>query len=291
MKIVHQTYYNPQAITEVNPQEILIQGFSRINSMIKYLKEMNSDILEKYILELEKLFTQEIKDYRIDEQIINLDNLTQDFIFLNEYPNLIKLIFSSSCKRLQLTNDFQNKQEKWKVSLLNEMGTRFHISFLRVKALVNILGREEGISLWKKFVEKVTIDRIQNLKKEIFKPINEKFSDEELDNWGKIGSQDFSVVIYDENKAYMKTNRCVVHEAFKEFNDMELAYLSYCYTGSVEDKYNNRIWRRKTPITLFQNNSFCIEFFYNHNIYPKAEPPTITEAAKISENDLHNSNL
>ncbi|MFW9924513.1 MAG: hypothetical protein ACFFDW_14615 [Candidatus Thorarchaeota archaeon] len=283
MKVNHQSYYNPKAIIESDPVEIITQGFIRINSVLKYLDEKNSSILEDYTLNLEKIFTKEAGDFQVKKIQFDLESLTTDFVLLNRFPRLKELVFLSMCKRLNLPKDYQKGQNKTKIILLNEMQARFHISFYRVRSFVDIMGREKGIEYWKKYVFDTMTEYTQNLEKEIFKPIKEKFSDIELENWGKIGSQDFTVVIYDENKAYMKINRCIVHEAFKEFNDSELSYLSYCYTGSVEDRMNNQTWRRKTPITLFQDRGFCIEFFYNNSVYPDAEPPSLETAIKETE--------
>ena len=81
-----------------------------------------------------------------------------------------------------------------------------------------------------------------------------------------------TIVKYDDYKVALRFDRCPVYEATKHLEDPEIAYLSWCWTGYPEEKLNKRIRRKRTPQTLHESD-YCIEFYWNNEVHPDAEPP------------------
>jgi hypothetical protein len=63
-------------------------------------------------------------------------------------------------------------------------------------------------------------------------------------------TSDLSLFIFDDYKVLLKADRCGVHEAVKHFEDQEIMSLSYCWTGFVEDSFNQGSRRRRNTQIL-----------------------------------------
>jgi len=95
-------------------------------------------------------------------------------------------------------------------------------------------------------------------------------------------TSDFTLFIFDDYKVLLKVDKCGVHEAVKHLEDQEIAFLSYCWTGFVEDTLNKRSRRRRTTQTLHLSD-FCDEFYWDNNVHPDAKQPPLDELMKLIE--------
>jgi hypothetical protein len=71
----------------------------------------------------------------------------------------------------------------------------------------------------------------------------------------------------------------------KHLEDREVAYLSYCWTGYPEQELNKKARRKNTPQTLYQSD-YCVEFFWNNDVHPNAEPPSTEFWNKVAESKV-----
>ena len=113
-----------------------------------------------------------------------------------------------------------------------------------------------------------------------------QFIDNRLEIASSSEGSNSTVVVYDDYRLLEKIERCMCHESYKHLNDPEFAYLSYCYIGDVADrrcKGLRRIRRRRTQTLYFDD--FCDEFFWDDDMYPDAEQPSLEFMRKLGKED------
>lgn len=257
----------------INPVDVITENCSRLDYVLRYLSQLKPKRVNDYTIELERTLRKDIKEFQIDYSTINLDELLKEREYLNRYPELRELMIQFVFKQLNLPENYQPNSEEVEVSLMDWLRSSNVFRYYRVKAIVDIMDREEGIQLWKDMVYRATQDALKTSDEECHPPIKEI-----AEGWmkeGETGDGNFelTVVSYDDHKVALRFDRCPVYESVKHLEDREVAYLSYCWTGQPEQELNKKARRKKTPQTLYQSD-YCVEFYWNNDIHPDAKPPS-----------------
>lgn len=257
----------------INPVDVINENCRRLDYVLRYLSQLKPKRVNDYVFALEKRLLENIKDFHINHSILAIDDALKDCEFLNRYSDLRELMIQFVFNELNLPADYQPISEEVEVSLMNWLRASNVFRYHRVKAIVDIMDRKEGISLWKDMVYRATQDSLKSSDEECHPPIKEI-----TEGWlkeGETGESNFelTVVSFDDHKVALRFDRCPVYDSVKHLEDREIAYLSYCWTGYPEQELNKKARRKKTPQTLYQSN-YCVEFYWNNDVHPEAQPPT-----------------
>ncbi|TFH04959.1 MAG: hypothetical protein E4H14_13665 [Candidatus Thorarchaeota archaeon] len=257
----------------VNPIDVIIENCNRLNYVIRYLSQLKPKRVNDYAIALEKRLRDDIKDFQIDHSNLDISELLKDCEYLDRFPELLEVMIQFVFYELKLPKDFRLESEEVEVTLMAWLRSTNIFRYHRVKAIVDIMEREEGIQLWKDMVYRATQDSLKSKDEECHPPIKEI-----TEGWikeGETGESNFelTVVSYDDHKVALRFDKCPVYDSVKHLEDREIAYLSYCWTGYPEEELNKKARRKKTPQTLYQSD-YCVEFYWNNDVHPDAEPPT-----------------
>ncbi|MGY5880217.1 MAG: hypothetical protein RTV31_08200 [Candidatus Thorarchaeota archaeon] len=257
----------------INPVDVISENCSRLEFVLRYLSQLKPKRVNDYTIALEKRLQDDIKGFRIDYSALNFDEILKDREYLNRYPDLRELMIQYVFNELKLQEEYQPSSEEVEVSLMDWLRSSNVFRYHRVKAIVDIMDREEGIQLWKDMVYRATQDSLKSSDEECHPPIKEI-----TEGWmkeGETGESNFelTVVSYDDHKVALRFDRCPVFDSVKHLEDREVAYLSYCWTGYPEQELNKKARRKNTPQTLYQSN-YCVEFYWNNDVHPDAQPPS-----------------
>ena len=283
MEIRSYKAYHPNSKMSINPKETIRRNFFTINIVLKYIEQLNSPVIDNYISALKKRLADNIGNYRFNVAIFDIEKIAREFNFINIHHDLQELVALFTCKYLSISNGFDPKEEEIQGLTLNWLRAQFILQYHRTGAFVDIMERDEGIQLWKNIVYSATTDALEKKEGEIHPPIREI-----TEMWIKRGEEnenntsDFTLFIFDDYKVLLKVDKCGVHEAVKHLEDQEIAFLSYCWTGFVEDTLNKRSRRRRTTQTLHLSD-FCDEFYWDNDVHPNAKQPTLDEMTKLIE--------
>ncbi len=256
-----------------NPVDVISENCSRLDFVLKYLNQLKPKRVNDYTLALEKRLQEDIKDFHIDYLEIDIDEILKDREFLNRYPDLRELMIQFVFNELKLPENYKPESEEVEVALMDWLRSSNVFRYHRVKAIIDIMDRDEGILLWKDMVYRATQDSLKASEEESHPPIKEI-----TEGWMKHGEAresnfELTVVSYDDHKVALKFDRCPVFDSVKHLEDREVAYLSYCWTGAPEQELNKKARRKNTPQTLYQSN-YCVEFYWNNEVHPDAQPPS-----------------
>jgi len=257
----------------INPLDVVTENCTRLDTVLRYMSQLRPKRVTDYVHALEKRLSKEIGSFNIDDTNLDLDEKLKSLEFLSRYCDLKKLIVLFSLNTMNLPVDHVPESGETEVGLLDWLKATNVFRYHRVKAIIDIMDRAEGIQLWKDLVYRATEDAIRSSDEEIHPPIKEI-----TEGWmkeGETGQSNFelTVVSYDEYKVALRFDRCPVFDSVKHLEDREIAYLSYCWTGESEKELNKKSRRKLTPQTLYQAD-YCIEFYWDNDVHPNAKPPS-----------------
>jgi len=275
---------NPDAIMKPDLGESIHQALELTNRVIGYVANTKAEIKEEYISKLKERLTQAVKDYDIATAPFNLEEFSKELKYLNTQPDLQNLTLRFVCKQIELPMDFQPGSEQVQVTRLNRAKSIERISYHRAKACADVLGDEEGIQLWKAVIaqllkddkakaEKARQERLEQSQEappEVTLDLHKKVN---IEFWSEVEIADFTGVIIDENRHLYRFDKCLTHEALKDLNDPDFAYLCSCYYGDAEGYNTGRIFHMRRTQTL-HHGDFCDELYWDTRIYQNPEQPS-----------------
>ncbi|MFX0067166.1 MAG: L-2-amino-thiazoline-4-carboxylic acid hydrolase [Candidatus Hermodarchaeota archaeon] len=289
MKVETYKVYNPNAIVEINLSDEIKRAFTRTDQIINLIGEINPEITKKYLSAVKKRLTEIVKDFSMDTSAFDLNEMNNDLKNLKNHLDLQILILQFLSKQLDLPKDFQLGSEKIEVLSLNYIKSFRRLSYYYVKAFADVLGNEQGTQLWKKVValqlkdarikyEKARQEKIEQDKED---PTTLEMGEQQIKAWTKIGLGNFTVAIFDDNKILYRFDSCLTHEALKDLNDPDFAYLCSCYQSDVEGyNYKNPYLRRTQTL---HHGDFCDELYWDPRVYNDPEQPSLEFTRKLGE--------
>ncbi|MHA2314826.1 MAG: hypothetical protein ACXACF_06010 [Candidatus Hermodarchaeia archaeon] len=267
----------PEKKIRVHPFRVVQESIINTVKILKILGEIKPEIEEDYIVSLEKRLQNEIKDYRVDSSKFSLEATQLDSPVLSKFENLVQLVVQYTCKHLDLPSMYILENKEIETTSLNRLKATERLPYHRVKALTEILGKEEGVSLWKEILNQTLIeerhetDQISKKQKTISAA---KASQLNIKYWSDLGLADFTVAILDEHKVLYRFDRCLVPEALKDFNDPDIAYLATCYIGDTPE-YNKGRYRKLRRTQTLHHCEFCDELYWDSDVHTNPEQPSL----------------
>ncbi|MHA1480089.1 MAG: hypothetical protein ACTSQZ_01525 [Candidatus Thorarchaeota archaeon] len=271
---------NPKAIMKLNIYERLLEALVATDAILRYVEGLKPKIVDDYISKLEKRLGHELKDYSIHIEIPS-ENLAK-LIHLNQYPELLKLVVNYVSKELGLNSEHPPESDGIEVHSLNHVKALERLSYHTAKSFADLLGDEEAIPFWKQIVaKKLEEQRVDYEKRELEReergdsiPTMSEGREGAIKRWTEMGLADFTVAMLDDNNVLYRFDKCLTHEALKDLDDRDWAYLCSCYTGDAPE-YNSfgRQYMRRTQ-TLHHGN-FCDELYWMKDIHTDPKQPTL----------------
>jgi hypothetical protein len=294
MKIETYKVCNPNLRVEINLNETLQQYFARTDQIIKHLREIRPEIVPKYLLALKRRLTDVVKDFSIVTSSFDLKEMTKNLTVLKDHQDLQNQILQVTAKHLELPTGFQPGSETIEITSLSRVKSLEKLAYHRVKACAEVLGDEQGIQLWKEVTGRLIEDdrleyerAVQEMTKQGKKfPSSAEMKERNIQYWTKIGLADFTVATLDADMTLYRFDRCLTHEALKDLDDPDFAYLCSCYIGDAEGyNFKSRFQYLRRTQTL-HHGDFCDELYWNPLVYTDPEQPSLEFTRKLGRESL-----
>ena len=290
MKVENHKAYNPNNRVKVSPQETIGRCFKWTDHMLRYLDEFRPDVTSRYVLALNGRLQDAVGGFRVAPPSFDTEEMMQGLPHLGNHSDLQDLIIRVICKHLDLPSHHKPGPEEIEVTSLNDAKAARRISYHRVKTLVDLLGREEGIPLYKEMVNWILVaervKRERNRKERPEKGEKEISSAENVERavkaWTDYGLADFTVAVIDEHMVLYRFDSCLTHEALKDFNDPDIAYLASCYVGDAEEFNTGRARHMRRTQTL-HHGDFCDELYWDADFHADPEQPSLEFTRKLGK--------
>jgi hypothetical protein len=281
MKEKYYKCYNAESIVEFDPVERMKNHIKRTDSIITNLKKIRKDILANYIEAFSKRLIVEIKEYNIDSSSL-ITEIKNELRFVKTDEKLTKLVIRYMAKEMEIPDSSKIESKEAKFKILSWTKAFERLSYFRVKAFTDILGKEKGIELYTELLGLYVKEMKENSK------INEKHTvksrnEGAVKRWCEEGIADFTFTFIDDNQVLYRFDKCITHEALKDLNDPDIAYIASCYMGDIKEWNEGDIIHLKRTQTL-HHGDFCDELYYDTRVHKKPpKQPTLEFSKSIGK--------
>ncbi|MFW9871413.1 MAG: L-2-amino-thiazoline-4-carboxylic acid hydrolase [Candidatus Thorarchaeota archaeon] len=237
MKFVRTGKYREDTLersVEINSLDEARGRFKRMNYLLGFVKVQKPEDFPEYVLNLISKYDSLLKDERKISNPLDLDELVSDNPNLKEHLELAIVVLNYFRQILQLPTE--SKLGKIEVVNRNYFRSFSHISYPNLLVLTETIGRDEAISLYKRFVTHYTLEN-RDPNRETIDDLETLFAKR---TEPKEVPSDWEIVhtMLADGKYAFRNDNCVFLNAIGEdLPDSELKYYVCCY-GDYE-KFRN----------------------------------------------------
>jgi hypothetical protein len=282
MQIRNFKGFNSEVKVHINPSSKVEQEFRLTDLVLQYLQTNQPSIVPEYIQALKKRLVEDIADFHIKLSLFDLNSVRKDLTVLGDYTELQELVVQFTCKNLEISTENQVRSNETEILSINRVKAQEVLSYYRVKALVDILGVEQAVPLWKEIVDFRIISEREKRQTNLENLSMKDNLEQAVGIWTKIGMADFTRAIFDENKYLFRFDSCFTHEVLKDFNDPDIAYLATCYIGDAEEFNKGKTVKLRRTQTL-HHGDFCDELYWNSTVHKDVEQPSLEFTKKLGK--------
>lgn len=286
MKVQTYNCYNESAEGLISPIKSIKTAFNKTNIFLTTLSKLHPSLLANYAQHLEKRINQYINNSSCDLSVYDISSLSKDYPTINQFPELLKTILNYVIHTLALPGNYNGEDKEISLLYFNSVKIIDQLSYFRVKSLIELLGMDEGASLYKKIVVNFVKDMRKGFSDDLSLDPKElsvvERNQNAVNHWCKVGLANFTVGVFDDYKVICRFDKCMIPEILNEFNDSEVAYLASCFLGDSETFNDNQIIHMRRTQTL-HHGEFCDEFYWNNIIHRDAEQPSLNFTAGLDK--------
>jgi len=277
MKVETHSVYNPDKKILIDPQENIRAGFKWANDILRHLDDIRPGMTSRYVVALKERLLDAVIGFRVDPRSFDTEEMSQGLSHLGDHPDLRDLIVCFICKHLDLPAGYTSGPGEVEVSSLNDARAGRRLSYHRVKALVDLLGSEEGVPLYKEIVARILL--AGRVERERLEEGEEEISAVEhkgraVKAWTDYGLADFTAAVLDDHRVLYRFDSCLTHEALKDLDDPDIAYLASCYVADAEE-FNTGKARHMRRTQTLHHGDFCDELYWDADFHTDPEQPSL----------------
>jgi hypothetical protein len=251
---------------DINPKEQAPQFvLNRLNFLIGFIRERSPDNIDAFTKNLEKQYQKLTKTDYIKENSADLSDLLAGFENLADYTSLTNAAMNYYFQVLDFSDE-----SAWDEDIV-VVNRNYHQAFLHPRyynllTLIETVGREEAISLWKRFfTEFVIYDRIP--RETPFVDLETMFA-ERMAAIDEDNPPDWVMIrgMIAEGKYAYRNDNCFWVESLDDLPDPEIKYYVCCY-GDYEGArdYDEHIVLTMEH-TIAQGDPYCSRVMHDTRV-------------------------
>lgn len=282
MQIKELNYYNPNKETEINLKNIVAGNFVMVDRFLKYLQNNRKDILEKFIINLEKKYlSKAYMKYNLTDLEIFAE-IFEKLEIIKDYPNLLDSIINLALSTLNFTSNFTWESSELNITIIAANRARAYPVIYFSELLTEMMDREEAIKFLQNYFV-YNVNEYRNVTKhESLLSVFE--SDYERGRRNEDTKAVFNLL--NDGLYASRVNGCILAEALEEYPDSEMKYTVCCSADhAIVKKTNENFVLTRT--TTLMNGPYCDFCCHDTRFTDKIEHPSKEFYEKLGESDNH----
>jgi hypothetical protein len=251
---ISRTEYDPESTIEVTHSKFLSWPLQQLDLFIGFLKTRTPD----KVTEITDVLLYKMRNIDVESKIIDpvCDYEAQN---LDEYPELEEALQKVSLGILNFKKqDEDSAQDKVTIPFTNYLKSYVPANYMMLASMVEVLGREIAVNLYKEFVDYRT-DELNLLGQ--FETLSDFYNAYFIMEKGPNGVLS---CLLEDGKMIARVNQCSWQKILEPFGDPELAYLTSCYYDFHAAKVMNPNFKLTRTKTLMQGDELC-DFCWHDN--------------------------
>jgi len=274
MKPDYEVYnnYDPKATWEITVRDYLSRNLEHLGHMLEFLNTGRKDLVKEFSDRMITSLSRMVQNKDITGLLTEYEELLEEHPILIEAEPFGPLALRFILEQLNLSKVEEGKARPLFVDMQKAVTI---IPYTALTHMVDLLGRDAGIELWKEFVE-FRAKREPPREIESFKAMREGMS-----GMHKSGGFAFTVHDFDENMFVGRFDECVLYDSLKDMEDPELGYYIACYPGMTLGNLSGWCVRMRRTQTLFSAD-YCDELYWNREVHDEPEQPPLEFTSKMT---------
>ena len=259
---------------EINPSEMVPRFvLNRLDYLIGFISEKSPDNAGQFVKDLEQKYRKLAKSDYLSKYALDLKSITAGKDHLSNHQSLVEAALNYYIQMLDLP-DGSKWDETVEVVNRNYHQAFLHPRYYNLVTLIDTLGREEAIHLWKRFFTHYLIDTRKPREKpfvDLETMLAERTAAVDEDN-----QSDWVVVrgmIADGKYAYRNDN-CLWVDSLDDLPDPEIKYYVCCYGDyeGAKNMHENIVMTMEH--TIAQGDPYCSRVLHDTRVdYDLRHPP------------------
>ena len=248
--------------------------FKHFNNVFDYIKKNKPEILQEYIEKMTKGMQDITKIVFFNEKEESLINLLKKYEYITDYYQLFQTIMNFYLSTLGISKEefWENKEQSfpdW-----NFFHSIRNIHLVSIKVMIEILGKEEGIELYKKIGENYVFKYDLN-QQNIYKDLDElRYHHTRFITNNTLGR--VRLISDVENGRYIEI--CLTCDKVRNFDnlsheDFKLLDPTGCYIHHALTKLWNENFVLTLDQTLAKGDPYCSYVYHDTRIVDSIEHP------------------
>ena len=237
----------------------------RLSSLLMFIKQKKPSNYSKILLNFENKYNSLVNNRKLSSKL-NISIILNQFENLVSYPKLVSDFLDFILQELDLSDDNSWVNKKIVVKHRNYLRGFLLPRYYNLEVLIESIGRDESIKLYKYFVSQYIKNNSSPTRK-IFETVDE-FREYFIMDKKKITLGTIGILSEIENgKFYFRKDNCLWADALLDLPDKEIKYLVCCYgdfQSAVSRSKGNFVLTMKQ--TIIEGDPFCDCIYHDTNI-------------------------
>jgi len=262
-----------EKLVEVQPFEYARrEPLKRLNFLLGFVKKISPDSIEKYVSNLTEKYKALVKEDFVDKRKIVLKEVFDEYTLLEKYSELAKSSLNYYLHLYQIPENVNWKKDKIKVPNKNHLLSFLHPRYYNLLTLVETIGREEAIKLYKQYITHYYIAGRKNRENDC--PDVKTLFENRIDPKNEPSDWVVVVGLINEGKYAFKNENCMWVDVLQDLPDPELKYYICCYGDYEAAKFKNENFILTMEHTIAQGDPYCSRVYHDTRIdYDLHHPP------------------
>ena len=264
-----------EKLVEINPKEMAPRFvLNRLDYLIGFISERSPDTTDAFVKNLEKQYKDILDSDYIKSKDIDVGSLLSDKKNLTDYPDLVNAALNYYFQALDLPDE-KAWDETLKVVNKNYHHAFLHPRYYNLVTLIDTMGREEAIKLWKRFFTQFLIDTrtpretpFVDLETMLKERLAQAEAQEEPSDWVAIRG------MIAEGKYAFRNDNCLWVDSLEDLPDPKLKYYVCCYGDYEGAKNLHESIVMTMEHTIAQGDPYCSRVLHDTRVdYDLRHPP------------------
>ncbi len=264
-----------EKMVDINPHEKAPRFvLNRLDYLLGFIRKKSPDNVDAFVDNLEKRYRKLVKSDHLSKKDIPLGELLADKDNLSSHQTLAEAALNYYIQVLDLP-----AESKWNESVevvnRNYHQALLHPRYYNLQTLIATIGREEAISLWKRFFTQYIIDRDRPKRETPFVDLETLFA-KRMAAVDEDNPSDWVIIhgmIADGKYAYRNDN-CHWVDSLDDLPDSEIKYYVCCYGDYEGARDHHESIVLTMEHTIAQGNPYCSRVLHDTRVdYDLRHPP------------------
>lgn len=254
---------------EIIPRDLLERRISSIDYLLRFLKDKEEKILNKYVSNLSEKFQSLVAEEFIQINEMNIKEILEETEILKEFPEFIKDYFKL-CLQLLEVKESIDLDKSIKLPERNFLRAYLIPRYYFLSVLTETIEREKAIEYYKEqmnqYCEENSSKFTQVANLEDLREMYIKQSEE--------GGIIRIIGEIEDGKLIVRKDSCTWYYAVKDLPDRELIYYAICYGDIPVTSAMNKNFALTRNYTIAEGFQYCDEVNHDTTISKKVEHPS-----------------